>query len=304
MAHSPLVSIVIPTYNYATYLPKAVSSCLDQAHENIEIIVVDDGSTDGTREVVQEFGNRVQYVYQHNSGVSAARNKGLELASGEFITFLDADDYLIENSIQTKLQILLEHEDIGIVVSNSYRQKESPDGAESPLTSKPKVKRDLISDKFYEDLLLQKISFATCTALIRSALAKRFQFPPDITNGEDVAYFTKIFFCTKGCYLAEPTAVVVKHPGSLRENIEKIQNQDIALVHAIFDDPLFAGELEYLRKDFESASYLSLSTSLYRAGEMKLARKYYLAAIKHKPRNILRINPLTKFLRSSFKHKS
>lgn len=304
MAHSPLVSIVIPTYNYATYLPKALASCFDQTHENIEIIVVDDGSTDATREVVEEFWDRVQYVYQENSGVSAARNKGLELASGEFTTFLDADDYLTEDSIETKLQILLEHKDIGIVVSNSYRQKESNEGAESPLTFRPKVKRNLISDKFYEGLLLQKISFATCTALIRTDLAKRFQFPPGITNGEDIAYFTKIFFCSKGCYLAEPTAVVVKHPASLRENIEKIKNQDMALVHAIFDDPFFAGELEYLRKDFESASYLSLSTSLYRAGEMKLARRYYLAAIKHKPRNILRMNTLTKFLRSFFKRKS
>ncbi len=300
MAHSPLVSIVIPTYNYGSYLPKAVASCFNQTHENIEIIVVDDGSTDGTREIVEEFGDRVQYAYQENSGVSAARNKGLELASGEFMTFLDADDYLTEDSIETKLQILLEHKDIGIVVSSSYRQKESNDGAESPLTFRPKVKRNLISDKFYEDLLLQKISFATCTALIRTDLAKRFQFPSDITNGEDIAYFTKIFFCSKGCYLAEPTAVVVKHPESLRQNIEKIKKQNMALVHAIFDDPFYEGKLEYLRKEFKSSSYFSLASSLYRAADKKLARKYYLAGIKHKPLNILRINTLTKFLRSFF----
>lgn len=297
---SPLISIVIPTYNYGSYLPKALASCLGQTYKNVEIIVVDDGSTDDTREVIEGFVDRVHYVHQVNSGVSAARNKGLSLAGGEFINFLDADDYLTEDSIQTRLQILLENKDIGTVITNSYRQEAVHEGAEPPLTFKPKIKRDIISDRFYEDLLLQKISFATCTALIRTSLAKRFKFPAEITNGEDIAYFTKIFFCAKGYYLAEPTAVVVKHPESLRQNIEKIKKQDVALVHAIFDDPLYEGKLEYLRKEFKSSSYLSLATSLYRAADKKLARKYYLAGIKHKPLNILRINTLTKFLRSFF----
>ena len=157
-----------------------------------------------------------------------------------------------------------------------------------------------MSDKFYEDLLLQRISFATCTALIRSPLAKRFKFPVNITNGEDIAYFTKIFFCTKGYYLARPTAVVVKHPQSLRHDIEKIGEQGIALVDTVFDDNFYEGKLEYLRHEFMSITYLSLSRSFYRAADKKHARKYYIAGIKHKPSNIMQINSLTKFLRSFF----
>src|SRR5208283_3508426 len=84
---SPLVSIIIPTYNYGRYLVKAIQSCLGQTYGNLEIVVVDDGSTDDTRAVVQGFGDRVVYVFQQNQGVSAARNSGLDRASGAFVAF-------------------------------------------------------------------------------------------------------------------------------------------------------------------------------------------------------------------------
>ena len=300
MINQPVVSVVIPTHNYASYLPKALESCLNQTYKHIEIIVVDDGSTDNTREFLGDYGDRVRYVHQEHRGASAARNRGLSLAKGEFVNFLDADDYFTEDSIEIRLRILFESNEIGAVISSSYRQRKSDEDTNPVMTFKPKIKHDTISDKFYEDLLLEKISFATCTALIRSSLAKRFKFPVHITNGEDIAYFTKIFFTTKGYYLARPTAVVVKHPESLRHDIKKIRNQDIALVHTIFDDAFYEGKLEYLRKEFTSITYLSLSRSFYRAADKKHARKYYIAAIKHKPFNVLRINAFTKFLRSFF----
>ncbi len=300
MRNQPVVSVVIPTYNYASYLPKALESCLNQTYKRVEIIVVDDGSTDGTRELLGEYGDRVRWVHQERRGVSAARNKGLSLAGGEFVNFLDADDYFTQDSIEVRVKILLEDHELGAVISNSYRERDSDEGGKRLITFKPKIRQNTTSDKFYEDLLLQKISFATCTALIRSSLAKRFKFPVNITNGEDIAYFTKIFFATKGYFLAKPTAVVVKHPESSRHDIKKIRKQDIALVHTIFDDAFYEGKLEYLRKEFTSITYLSLSRSFYRAADKKHARKYYIAAIKYKPFNVLRINAFTKFLRSFF----
>jgi len=289
---------VIPIYNYASYLTKSIQSCLNQTYKNIEIIVVDYGSTDGAGGFVVGYGDRVRYVYQEHSGISAARNKGADLARGEFISFLDADDCFTENSIELRLNVLSANNEIGAVISTSYEERESHEDASSVITFKPKVKHDRVSDKFYEDLLLQRISFATCTGLIRSSLAKRFEFPVNITNGEDTAYFTKIFFSAKAYYLAAPTAVVLKHPGSLRHDIEKIRDQDLALVSAIFDDGFYKGELEYLRKGFTSISCLSLSRSFYLAADKRSARKYYIEGIRHKPANILRINSLTKFLRS------
>ena len=94
MTSPPLVSVIIPSYNYAGFLLHAVSSVLQQRcpQVEVEVIVVDDGSTDNTAEVARSFGPDVHYIYQENQGLSAARNAGLHAARGDFIAFLDADD--------------------------------------------------------------------------------------------------------------------------------------------------------------------------------------------------------------------
>ena len=88
----PKVSVVIPAYNYAAFLPKAIDSVLSQQFTDYEIIVVDDGSTDSTAQVVAQYGARVRYIHQKNAGLPAARNTGIKAARGEFVGFLDADD--------------------------------------------------------------------------------------------------------------------------------------------------------------------------------------------------------------------
>ncbi len=88
----PLVSIIIPNYNHARFVGDAIKSVLVQDYRNIEIIVVDDGSTDDSREVIGQFGDQVKYIYQKNSGLSAARNTGIRASKGVFIGVLDADD--------------------------------------------------------------------------------------------------------------------------------------------------------------------------------------------------------------------
>ena len=88
-----LVSVIIPVYNYERYLAEAVESVLKQTHQHLEVIVVDDGSTDRSGEVAKSFADRgVRYCQQAHAGIGPARNKGVELAQGEFIAFLDADD--------------------------------------------------------------------------------------------------------------------------------------------------------------------------------------------------------------------
>lgn len=96
----PKVSVIIPTYNYDKYIEKAIDSVLDQTYRDIEIIVVDDGSTDNTREIIEtRYKERVRYFYQENKGAPAARNIGLHKAKGEYVIFLDADDQLSRKQI-------------------------------------------------------------------------------------------------------------------------------------------------------------------------------------------------------------
>ena len=89
---APLVSVVIPTYNRAAFVGKAVDSVLNQTFTDYEVIVVDDGSTDDTREQLNKYGSGIRYIYQENQGVSAARNTGIAASRGEWLAFLDSDD--------------------------------------------------------------------------------------------------------------------------------------------------------------------------------------------------------------------
>ena len=90
---NPLVSVIIPVYNYDRYLAEAVESVLSQTYQHLEVIIVDDGSTDQSGEVARSFaGSGVRYCPQVHAGIGPARNKGVELAQGEFLAFLDADD--------------------------------------------------------------------------------------------------------------------------------------------------------------------------------------------------------------------
>lgn len=102
----PTVSVVVPVWNGATYLAEALQSVLQQEGANLQVIVVDDGSTDETAAVVQTFCPRVTYIYQSNQGPAAARNRGLQEATGDFIAFIDADDRWTTDRLKRQLTYL------------------------------------------------------------------------------------------------------------------------------------------------------------------------------------------------------
>jgi glycosyltransferase involved in cell wall biosynthesis len=112
---SPLVSVIIPNYNYANYLPEAVDSVLNQTYPNIELIVVDDGSSDNSKEVLASYGERVVAVFQENQGVSATRNNGVAVSRGELIAFLDADDVWLPTKIEKQVQRFVSDTTLGLV---------------------------------------------------------------------------------------------------------------------------------------------------------------------------------------------
>lgn len=111
---TPLISVIIPTYNRAALLDDALESVIAQTYGNWECIVVDDGSTDATKEVVGRYGDRVHYYWQENAGSSAARNHGIEKASGEQFLFLDSDDLLCPDALEVLSDGLRRHPDAGI----------------------------------------------------------------------------------------------------------------------------------------------------------------------------------------------
>ena len=112
--YANLVSVVIPCYNHAQFLGQAIESVLAQTYSDLEIVVVDDGSSDNTAEVVKRYPS-VRYVYQENAGLSNARNIGLRQSRGEFLVFLDADDRLLRNSLETGVSCMRGHPECAFV---------------------------------------------------------------------------------------------------------------------------------------------------------------------------------------------
>jgi glycosyltransferase involved in cell wall biosynthesis len=109
------VSVIIPTYNYGRFVAEAIESALGQTRPPVEVIVVDDGSTDETADVVRRFGERVRYIRQENLGVCAARNRGVAESSGEFIAFLDADDTWEPMKLEKQIAVFESDAEIGLV---------------------------------------------------------------------------------------------------------------------------------------------------------------------------------------------
>jgi glycosyltransferase involved in cell wall biosynthesis len=112
---SGLVSVVIPTYNRASIISRAIESVLTQEYPSVEIIVADDGSTDGTEDLVKKYDSRVRYFHQPNAGVSAARNLGLREARGEFIALLDSDDEWLPWKLDLQVAALRRYSELGMV---------------------------------------------------------------------------------------------------------------------------------------------------------------------------------------------
>lgn len=162
------VSVIIPTYNRANSVGIAIGSILNQTWQNFEIIVVDDGSTDHTKQVVEGFeDDRIRYVYsEQNSGASHARNTGIGLAEGEFIAFLDSDDEWLPEKLEKQMQVMMQAPDsMGMV----YCRMRAEEGEDEPIICPPYwIAKELLAGNILAVLLVHNL-IGTPSALARKA---------------------------------------------------------------------------------------------------------------------------------------
>ena len=198
---SPFFSVIIPVYNGEQYLRSAVQSVLDLGYPAMELIVVDDGSTDTTAEIITSLGDRVRCVRQPNGGPAAARNRGLQFARGQVVSFLDTDDLWTPNIITRALTILLSHPEVDIVQGRIQEIKPS------------------ISDatKAYEYLSKPYPYIAVGSAVYRRiAFEKIGGFDETLRFCEDYDWFLRAFdaFIPK-VRIDDVTMLYRRHPGSM-----------------------------------------------------------------------------------------
>lgn len=185
--NNSIVSIIVPAYNAEKYIAEAIQSVMDQTFKDWELLVIDDGSTDSTANIVKSFSDaRIILVQQENRGVSNARNKGLDLAKGKYITFLDADDVLPPRSIEVRVEYLEKNSDMNLVDGNI-------------VVKDMDMKNDIrVYEPYYNGELLprlvaldSRVFFNVCYMFKRDILGD-VRFKENMTHAEDLLFYMEL----------------------------------------------------------------------------------------------------------------
>ncbi len=201
------VSIIMPAYNAGQYITEAIQSVLTQTHKNLELLIINDGSTDDTEEKILAFDNqRIHYFKQTNKGVSAARNVGLAHMQGDYFCFLDADDVMPSKSLESRLNIFVKDEELSFV-----------DGCVSVMDTVLQKTVRVFKPSFrgYPLPALLKLSdqcFLGNTWMIKHDRNRTYRFKEGLTHGEDLLFYLSI--AQDGMYYATDQIVLCYRTGN------------------------------------------------------------------------------------------
>lgn len=225
MASPPLVSVIIPTHNYAHFLPEAVHSVLRQKADNLdaEIIVVDDGSTDNTQEIAREMLRDIVYVRQEKNGVSAARNAGIQKAHGDYVVFLDADDVLMEEALANHLDMFAAspHLDVSLCRCFDYHgHGRAEDNFLWPL----------MRSYWNVHICFSNVAPLHCFMLRERAVRQTGFFNASLTGCEDYEYWLRCFSMGfRAGLAAEGLVIYRRHQTSSSANIQHMLMHEVLL---------------------------------------------------------------------------
>jgi len=184
----PRVSVIIPTYNRADMVCEAIDSALNQTLKDVEVIVVDDGSNDGTGDVLRErYGERIRYFHQENRGRSVARNRGIRASRSPYLLFLDSDDWLLPDALRQQSEFLDAHPDVDVVYSDGYYC----DAAGQPIQRISLERPPVPEGKLLEVMVLHNVVVATHSAMVRRRALDRLGSPyfDETLRGTEDGYF-------------------------------------------------------------------------------------------------------------------
>ena len=259
MARDTLISVIVPVYNVENYLVRCVDSILRQTYENLEIILVDDGSRDSSGSLCDELARkdtRIQVIHKENGGLSSARNAGIDIARGEYLAFVDSDDYITEDAV-AQLYSLAEAENVKLVCAGRY----DVDGAtgEKTVGLCHKQKETVTSQMFLDRLLRwDNCDSSACDKLFHRELFREHRFPLG-RRSEDVAVMYRIIHqAGMVALLDKPLYHYYHRPGSISTTVS--QNVFHSLEHT--------GEIcEFVAEHYpaisDSARYFRMKNMLY-----------------------------------------
>jgi glycosyltransferase involved in cell wall biosynthesis len=289
-----MVSIILPCYNGAKFIKRCFDSILNQTYKDLEIILVNDGSTDNSEEIVEsmkylfeEQNIRFIYIYQKNGGLSAAINTGLKYVTGEYLTLLDIDDYIMPESIELKVQFLESNKSFDIVRTNGYYVNEHNLDDTSRLfinNDNEKCKIDI-----FDDLVEAKTNNWAGSYMVRTS--KLFDFYKDrkiyeSRYGQNLQILMPLAYNGKCGYIDKPLMKYIRQESSLSQT--KNLEVEIKNYQGYKDIRLYM--IDLIVKEYEKEKYNKCVNMLYARTFMNLAIQYGNKNVLEENYNILKEN--------------
>ncbi len=220
-----MVSVIIVVYNGEKYIEEAIQSVLNQTYKNIELIVVDDGSTDSTRKIVEKYKD-VVYIYQENRGEGAARNLGIENSNGEYLAFLDADDLYANDKIEKQLKVLIKNNDIDVVYNDLKVVDENLNYLNTLKSEGIYEKReDLLANIIYRQVIQGPICM-----MIRRSCTNDIKWSEELVYTVDYEYVMKLAFKHNFKYLEEPLYIYRRHGNNLSNKHNATVEEEMKII--------------------------------------------------------------------------
>lgn len=273
-SNAPLVSVVIPTYNRSGLLRLAIESVLAQTYPAIEVIVVDDGSSDDTPAVAATFADRITYLRQTNQGGAAARNAGLRVARGKYINVLDDDDLMFPAKIERQVRVLEQRPEIGLVHCSYYMIDRDGQKLE---------KVSFLPDGTLEELIVLNPIWSGAPLMRRECIERVGGYRPLVVEDWDLWLRISLAGYRFAC-VQEPLGAYRMTPGSIMSNVARVEHDAMAMLDDLFAKPAMPASVQARRNDAYGTTYLWLSWRYYDCQQWDAAQRCLERALSFIPR--------------------
>lgn len=268
---APLISVIISNYNYGCYLSQAIDSVLGQSYPNVEVIVVDDGSTDDSEAVLWKYGEEVRWFQQCNQGVSAARNRGIHESRGELVAFLDADDMWRPEKLARQVELLSRNPGVGM----AYCGVQYIDA--SGQLHGINVSRQC-GWMLKEIALLRWTTEGSSPLVWKKCFDRAGLFDVELSTSADWDMWRRIACYYEIGVVREPLVLYRLHHSSMHRNVDVFERDTLRAFLKMFDDPA-AAEIHPFRRRCYGKLYLTLAGSYLHVNRWDKSLKYAVRSI-------------------------
>jgi len=272
----PTVNVIIHTYNNERFIAETVESVLNQTYKEYEIVVVDDGSVDGTRDALIPYMQKIRYHYKENGGIASAKNAGIGLSQAEFVAFLDHDDLWAPDKLQLQMECFNENSQVGLVYAKytSFR-----DGKE--LRTKPEKG---YSGWIFKELLSKSFIQTSTVVVKRECLDAVGPYDESFSLGDEYDMFLRIARKFQCSFIDKSLTRYRVHDTNASNNDFLFDNENLGVYKKVYNNftDLDGVEKKILRKRIARYS-MKVAEGLYRQGKQEESKKYQMEANNYLP---------------------